>query len=127
MLIGCHHLSSSFIGASMPHWCNTSTMSRISDKSWSLEQMKRFAIPWDDIKNEFDSCHMFDLDALPRISNNFDTALAERKRYSLAKISCERSGVPEEFSWEYDQSEGIKSIVNNVRKKLPLDYEMFLN
>ena len=45
MLIGCHHLSSSFLGASMGHWCNTSHMSQINGYGWTLEQIKNYSIP----------------------------------------------------------------------------------
>ena len=45
-LIGCHHLSSSFLGAGIDHWCNTSNIDALNGKDdWSLEQKKKFAIP----------------------------------------------------------------------------------
>lgn len=45
MLIGCHHLSSTFLGASMNHWCNTSHMDELNKLVWTAEQKKQFAIP----------------------------------------------------------------------------------
>lgn len=45
MLIGCHHLSSTFLGASMDHWCNTSHIDELDKLAWTTEQKKQFAIP----------------------------------------------------------------------------------
>ncbi len=45
MLIGCHHLSSSFLGAQMDHWCNTSYIDQISGYGWDAEQRRNFSIP----------------------------------------------------------------------------------
>lgn len=45
ILIGFHHLSSTFLGASMDHWCNTDQMSQLDNVGWTLEQKKQFAIP----------------------------------------------------------------------------------
>ena len=46
-LIGFHHLSSSFLGASMDHWCNLDHIEVMKNvnSSWTLEQKKQFAIP----------------------------------------------------------------------------------
>ena len=45
-LIGFHHLSSSFLGASMPHWCNVDHIDAFKDvRGWNLTQKKQFAIP----------------------------------------------------------------------------------
>ena len=46
MLIGCHHLSSTFLGASMDHWCNVSHIDAVSGKNWwTDDQKKTLAIP----------------------------------------------------------------------------------
>jgi hypothetical protein len=44
-LIGCHHYSSSFLAASMPHWCNLDHIGELNNVSWTLEQKKQYAIP----------------------------------------------------------------------------------
>jgi hypothetical protein len=45
ILIGLYHLSSSFLGASMNHWCNTTHMDTLSGKDWTTDQIKQYAIP----------------------------------------------------------------------------------
>ena len=45
ILIGCHHLSSTFLGASMDHWCNTSNIESLEGLGWDVEQRKQYAIP----------------------------------------------------------------------------------
>merc|ERR1719450_1837655 len=45
ILIGFHHLSSTFLGASMDHWCNTDKISQLANVQWTLDQKKQFAIP----------------------------------------------------------------------------------
>ena len=44
-LIGFHHLSSSFLGASMDHWCNMDHVDALADVAWSLEEKKNYSIP----------------------------------------------------------------------------------
>ena len=44
-LIGCHHLSSVFLGASMDHWCNTSHIDALQTLPWTTEQKMKYAIP----------------------------------------------------------------------------------
>ena len=44
-LIGFHHMSSSFLGASMDHWCNLEHVDALSDVAWTLEQKKNYSIP----------------------------------------------------------------------------------
>ena len=46
-LIGFHHLSSSFLGGSMPHFCNVEQIDAFRNVKgdWSIDQMKEFAIP----------------------------------------------------------------------------------
>jgi hypothetical protein len=45
VLIGFHHLSSTFLGASMGHWCNISHVPLLADKPWTIEQKKQYALP----------------------------------------------------------------------------------
>ena len=132
LLIGCHHLSSSFLGASMDHWCNTSSISELDRLNWTPDEKKQYLIPKYDhfqlnlmdwksrrlfFRNEdgdFEKCLRYDLKDL-RIPRDFNIALAQREKIStIPKISCERSGLPEAQSWMYDDSEGITSIVNDV-------------
>lgn len=120
LLIGCHHLSSSFLGASMEHWCNTSHISELDRLNWTPDQKKQYAIPQMD--NDFDKCHRYDLSKL-RIPSDFNIAFAQRSKMNLSTISCEQKGVPEAESWMYDDTEGITSIVNDwylVCERLPL-------
>ena len=44
ILMGFHHLSSSFLGASMDHWCNVDNLSELNS-DWTDEQKKNFTIP----------------------------------------------------------------------------------
>lgn len=122
ILIGCHHLSSSFLGASMDHWCNTTFMEPLQGKSWTLQQKKDFAIPKEG--DTYDSCHMYDLSQMGnRVPDNFEVALQQRQSLNLDIVSCEQPGIPEAQSWEYDQTEKITSIVNDwylVCERLPL-------
>lgn len=65
---------------------------------------------------------MYDLSKVGRIDRNFNTALNQRPS-DVPVISCERPNVPEQYSWEYDKTEGITSIVNDwdlVCERLPL-------
>ncbi|CAB4070220.1 SLC22A4_5 [Lepeophtheirus salmonis] len=106
ILIGCHHLSSSFLGASMDH-C----------------KRKQFAIPFDNTTDKFEFCEMYDLSSLPSMPSDFDLALSIRPD-SLPRIHCEDAeNVPENDFFEYDQTEGLSSIVNEwnlVCSRLPL-------
>ena len=44
-LIGFHHLSSSFLGASDGHWCNFDAISAINNTGWTLDQKKEYSLP----------------------------------------------------------------------------------
>ena len=44
-LIGFHHLSSSFLGASDGHWCNFDLNSAINNTGWTLDQKKTYSLP----------------------------------------------------------------------------------
>nr|XP_040575273.1 organic cation transporter protein-like isoform X2 [Lepeophtheirus salmonis] len=124
ILIGCHHLSSSFLGASMDHWCNTNHIKALEGmNSWTTEQKKQFAIPFDNTTDKFEFCEMYDLSSLPSMPSDFDLALSIRPD-SLPRIHCEDAeNVPENDFFEYDQTEGLSSIVNEwnlVCSRLPL-------
>ena len=45
ILIGNYHLSSTFLGAEMDHWCNTSNIQFLKDYEWTPEEKKNFSIP----------------------------------------------------------------------------------
>ena len=45
ILIGFHHLSSSFLGASMDHWCNVDKIPELDNLGWTDEQKKNYTIP----------------------------------------------------------------------------------
>ena len=56
----------------------------------------------------FESCIRYDLSGKTVRSSDFETALSQRGGMSLKSMKCE--------SIEYDTSEGITSIVTDVRK-----------
>lgn len=58
---------------------------------------------------------MYDLSQMGnRVPDNFEVALQQRQSLNLDIVSCEQPGIPEAQSWEYDQTEKITSIVNDV-------------
>jgi len=101
-LIGFHHLSSSFLGASDGHWCNFDLNSAINNTGWTLEQKKSYALPVNAETNKVESCKMFDLSGIS-IPSDFDAALSARG--DLGIIDC-----PDKH-YSYDTSNGIDSIV----------------
>jgi len=101
-LIGFHHLSSSFLGASDGHWCNFDLNSAINNTGWTLEQKKSYALPVNAETNKIESCKMFDLSGIS-IPSDFDAALSARG--DLGIIDC-----PDKH-YSYDTSNGIDSIV----------------
>jgi len=122
LLIGFHHLSSSFLGASMDHWCNTDQMSQLP-ATWSLEQRKNYAIPYNSLKKKFDTCSMYKLPS--QIDSDYDTAFAAfNKSRGDNTLSC--TTLPGEDiikKYAFDTSEGITSIVTDwtlVCERLPL-------
>ena len=44
-LIGFHHLSSSFLGASPDHWCNLDYVSALDNVAWNETMKKEYAVP----------------------------------------------------------------------------------
>ena len=44
-LIGFHHLSSSFLGASPDHWCNLDYVSALDNVAWNDTMKKEYAVP----------------------------------------------------------------------------------
>jgi MFS family permease len=123
-LIGFHHLSSSFLAASMPHWCNLDHVSAFDDSrldSWTLEQKKQYALPYNDLTKSLHSCMVFDLSKEKNIDSNFTRALQNRPS-TLAHLSCE-SLAPEGSRFSYDMSDEMDTIVNQwnlVCERLPL-------
>lgn len=119
-LIGFHHLSSSFLGASMDHWCNLDHVDALADVAWDLEQKKNYSIPLK-ADGSFDSCHVYEL-AHVAAGTKFEDALASRGG-GLAQIKCEDLTDTENERFTYDDTEGLDTIVNNwnlVCDRLPL-------
>jgi len=122
ILIGFHHLSSSFLGASMDSWCNTGKIEKLESLGWTPEQKKNFSIPYDADAKEFAKCEMYDLSSLS-INSNFDIAYSNRNLDTMKKVSCASSGLPLIDQFEFDRTEGISSIVTDwtlVCDRLPL-------
>ena len=60
----------------------------------------------------FDSCHVYDI-AHIAAGTDFDQAMASRGG-DLKQIKCEDTSAPENTRFQYDHSEGLDTIVNNV-------------
>ena len=60
----------------------------------------------------FDSCHVYDI-AHIAAGTDFDQAMASRGG-DLKQIKCEDTSAPENARFQYDHSEGLDTIVNNV-------------
>jgi len=121
-LIGCHHLSSVFLGASMSHWCNTSHIGALNTVNWTVDQKMKFAIPYNSKSQKYESCQMFQIPPGFQVPSDFDQALNARPDH-WDKISCDQESIPMNERYEYDTSEGITSIVNSwqlVCERLPL-------
>jgi len=122
ILIGFHHLSSSFLGASMDSWCNTGKIKELENMGWTPEQRKNFSIPYDSEAKEFAKCEMYDLSGMS-INSNFDVAYAKRNVDTMTKVACASTGLPLIDQFEFDRTEGISSIVTDwtlVCDRLPL-------
>ena len=65
---------------------------------------------------KYDSCHMYDISKIDSIDPNFEVAIGNRPS-GLKEISCQQPGIPDSERWEYDTTEGINSIVNDVSIK----------
>ena len=63
---------------------------------------------------EFAKCEMYDLSSLS-INSNFDIAYSNRNLDTMKKVSCASSGLPLIDQFEFDRTEGISSIVTDVR------------
>ena len=63
----------------------------------------------------FDSCHVYDI-AHIAAGTDFDQAMASRGG-DLKQIKCEDTSAPENARFQYDHSEGLDTIVNNVSYK----------
>jgi len=123
IIIGFHHLSSSYLGASMPHFCNLDYIDVLDNLNWSLEQKKQYALPYNNDTELFESCLMYDFSGQAQPDNDFETALKNRMALGLAKVGCDSSSAPENERYQYDMSEGLDTIVNNwnlVCDRLPL-------
>lgn len=59
---------------------------------------------------------MYDLSKFGAINGNFEAAMAQRSRLGLGTLRCESmKNAPDGNYFTYDQSEGLDTIVNNVR------------
>ncbi len=56
---------------------------------------------------------MYDLRSLGTIGGNFETALNNRPK-NLATIACSDGSAPENERFQYDTSDGLDTIVNQV-------------
>jgi len=111
-LIGFHHLSSSFLGASMDHWCEVKDL----PTSWTDDQKKQFSIPLEDGTTTFEKCKSYDVSGWGTINEDFNSALTSRPdNYADTTIACQ--------AYTYNKSEGLDTIVNDwnlVCDRLPL-------
>jgi OCT family organic cation transporter-like MFS transporter 4/5 len=111
-LIGFHHLSSSFLGATMDHWCAIDNL----PASWTDDQKKQFSIPYEDGKTTYEKCKSYDVSGWGTINEDFNSALKSRpENYADTTIVCQ--------GYTYNKSEGLDTIVNDwdlVCDRLPL-------
>ena len=68
----------------------------------------------------FDSCHVYDI-AHIAAGTDFDQAMASRGG-DLKQIKCEDTSAPENARFQYDHSEGLDTIVNNVSCRICVHY-----
>lgn len=118
-LIGFHHLSSSFLGASPDHWCNLDYVSVLDNVAWNETMKKEYAVPKAE-NGDFEHCFVFDLKVAPNA--DYATALKQRNA-SMARIKCTDLSAPDDKRYTYDKSEGLDTIVNDwnlVCDRLPL-------
>ena len=67
-----------------------------------------------DDKTGYDKCQMYDLSGMNnKIRGSFSSAINQRPT-DLKLIPCTGPDIPEAETWEFDQTEGIFSIVNDV-------------
>ena len=57
---------------------------------------------------------MYDLSGMS-INSNFDVALSARNVDTMTKVACASTGLPLIDQFEFDRTEGISSIVTDVR------------
>ena len=63
---------------------------------------------------EYDKCHMYDLSGMMnKIRGPFSSAITQRPS-ELNLTACTGTDIPEAETWEFDTTEGIFSIVNDV-------------
>ena len=63
---------------------------------------------------EFAKCEMYDLSGMS-INSNFDVAYSKRNVDTMTKVACASTGLPLIDQFEFDRTEGISSIVTDVR------------
>merc|ERR1719412_1770666 len=95
ILIGFHHLSSSFLGYQPDHWCKLDDVRNIPSH-WNITQQKEFLLPKEGVG--LSKCKMYDTSRLNQINNDFTSALASRG--SLDTIPCNNG-------WDYATDMGV--------------------
>ena len=68
----------------------------------------------DEEAKEFAKCEMYDLSGMS-LSSSFEAAYSNRKVETMNKVSCESTGLPLIDQYQFDTTEGISSIVTDVR------------
>lgn len=114
ILIGFHHLSSSFLGASMGHWCDLDHIEVLDNVAWTTEQKKQYALPFNNDTGTYETCSMYNFAGEAAPNSDFSIAIQQRNK-NLPTTSCDH--------FQYDMSEGLDTIVNNwnlVCDRLPL-------
>lgn len=106
----------------MDHWCNTEHIDVLSDVTWTLEQKKNYSIP---LKTDgsFESCLVYDFSSVAHLSSDTTFEQAMGSRPELGTIKCEDAIALENERFQYDQTEGLDTIVNDwnlVCDRLPL-------
>jgi len=97
ILIGCHHLSSVFLGFTPDHWCSLNEIN--FPDGWSLEQKKNYAIPLEDkVEDGLKKCDIYNISSR-YINPDFDQAMRSRE---LPVVTCN--------SWDYATDMGRTTV-----------------
>jgi len=96
ILIGCHHLSSVFLGFTPDHWCSLKEIN--FPGNWNLEQKKSYLIPIDEKEGGLNKCDMYNISS-SYINSDFDQAMSSRVS---SVIKCN--------SWDYAKDMGWTTV-----------------
>ena len=95
ILIGCHHLSSVFLGYSPNHWCDfNATFPNTTLPDWSVAEKKNFSIPRNE-DGEFESCKIYNI-AGKQLDCDFEVALKNRDN---TVIACSHFEYATDMGW----------------------------